>query len=446
MLLSITTTGNNADKLSYALVKHPSKIFTKDNLTCFFSKYTEQETEIIITCKFEEYKLWRESNAYDIDGYVTDREYALSSLFLKELKNSFGTALNGLYTGELEQYKDTQFNFKIKLLPFTTSLPLDIIEKLFTGCGFTDVVITQLSENIEYLQNKYKVYSVEYSYTGTITDLFKRIMVLVPTIDNYLHFTPDAEILSAQFERYGQGWVEKHPLQQMILTRFMRYKKNLVEKYMVESSEPKQEKEESLEEKINLSEHMLRWIEEQLSALNVKSVVDCGCGSGRLLERLKGKGYDLYGVDCNVKSIYSARKFNRAIQDNIWFSSLIYKDEKLLNKDCFVLQEVIEHMEEFQLSKSIENIFSYYKPKYVLVTTPNIEYNSVWGLDGLRHRDHKFEFTDREVTDWAFSIQDKYPSYQVVEVPSAIGEGKEVIQKGVLDYPTFGVIFERRNK
>ena len=444
MFLSIKTKGTNADKLSYVLMKHPTKIFTKDNLTCFFPKYSQDECEAVISCKFPEYKLWKESNAYDIDGYVTDREYALSSLFLKELKTSFGTAINNSYAEDIVYLKNTIMYFEVKLLPFTTSLPIETIEQLFIECSYTDVVINQLSEDTEYLQNKFRVYSAEYKSTGTISDLFSKMMVLIPTIDNYIHFNPDAEILSNQFEKYGQGWVEKHPLQTLILNRFMRYKKKLVDKYFTNTTE-KQETETSLEEKVNLGEHRLRWIEEQIKNLNVTSVVDCGCGSGRLLERLSpNKNLELYGVDCNPTSIIHAKRHNKKIQDNIWFSSLLYKDEKLLNKDCFVLQEVIEHMEEFQLNKSIDNIFNYYKPKYVLVTTPNISYNSVFGITGLRHRDHKFEFTDSEITNWAFSAQDKYPQYQVIEVPVSIGEGKEVAQKGVLDYPTFGVIFKRR--
>lgn len=444
MFLRIRTIGKNSDKLSYALMKHPSKIFIKNNLSCFFNKYTEQETEIIITCKFEEYKLWRESNAYDIDGYVTDREYALSSLFLKELKTSFGTAINNSYVEDIIYLKSTIFSFEIKLLPFTTSLPVETIEQLFTGCGewYSNVLITQLSEDIEYLQNKFKVYSVEYKYVGTISDLFSKMMILIPTIDNYIHFNPDAELLSNQFEKYGQGWVENHPLQTLILNRFMRYKKKLVEKYFTNTTE-KQETESSLEEKVNLGEYRLRWIEEQIKNLNVTSVVDCGCGSGRLLERLSpNKNLELYGVDCNPTSIIHAKRHNRKLQDNIWFSSLLYKDEKLLNKDCFVLQEVIEHMEEFQLNKSIDNIFGYYKPKYVLVTTPNILYNSVFEITGLRHRDHKFEFTIDELADWCGSIHNKYRyCIKYLLFDTLIGEAKEIA--GSEQYPTFGVIFVR---
>src|SRR4030067_3787562 len=129
MFLSIKTKGTNADKLSYVLMKHPTKIFTKDNLTCFFPKYSQDECEAVISCKFPEYKLWKESNAYDIDGYVTDREYALSSLFLKELKTSFGTAINNSYAEDIVYLKNTIMYFEVKLLPFTTSLPIETIEQ-----------------------------------------------------------------------------------------------------------------------------------------------------------------------------------------------------------------------------------------------------------------------------------------------------------------------------
>jgi hypothetical protein len=46
----------------------------------------------------------------------------------------------------------------------------------------------------------------------------------------------------------------------------------------------------------------------------------------------------------------------------------------------------------------------------VIVTTPNREYNAVYGIpeNELRHRDHRFEWTREEFRKWTEKICEKY--------------------------------------
>lgn len=47
------------------------------------------------------------------------------------------------------------------------------------------------------------------------------------------------------------------------------------------------------------------------------------------------------------------------------------------------------------------NVFSFIRPKVVIFTTPNSEFNVLFpGLVGFRHYDHKFEWTREEFQDW----------------------------------------------
>ena len=61
----------------------------------------------------------------------------------------------------------------------------------------------------------------------------------------------------------------------------------------------------------------------------------------------------------------------------------------------------IEHLEGDVLDAMPKALFGLLKPKVVLVTTPNVEFNVLFpGLQGFRHYDHKFEWTRAEFQQW----------------------------------------------
>jgi hypothetical protein len=57
--------------------------------------------------------------------------------------------------------------------------------------------------------------------------------------------------------------------------------------------------------------------------------------------------------------------------------------------------EVIEHLPPEAIPQANSTIFGYLRPQYVVVTTPNHEFNVHFRKDSqhLRHWDHKFEWT-----------------------------------------------------
>ena len=58
----------------------------------------------------------------------------------------------------------------------------------------------------------------------------------------------------------------------------------------------------------------------------------------------------------------------------------------------------------------VVHVFGAARPGHVVVTTPNQEYNQVYGLanDQLRHRDHRFEWTREEFRQWIESVKKDY--------------------------------------
>ena len=119
------------------------------------------------------------------------------------------------------------------------------------------------------------------------------------------------------------------------------------------------------------------------------------------------------------------------------WGSLFYYDERLKNKDCMILCEVIEHIDEERLPKILKMIFEEYRPKALIITTPNKEYNAVYELnEHFRHSDHRFEWTRKEFRDWCTKNVTNHP-YELLF--DQIGESHE--QYGA---PTQMCIFKRK--
>jgi hypothetical protein len=56
-------------------------------------------------------------------------------------------------------------------------------------------------------------------------------------------------------------------------------------------------------------------------------------------------------------------------------------------------------------------VFQHARPRRVIVTTPNREYNAHWqpvGETRLRHSDHRFEWTRAECRAWAERVAARY--------------------------------------
>ncbi|SOV09519.1 uncharacterized protein UDID_08578 [Ustilago sp. UG-2017a] len=104
------------------------------------------------------------------------------------------------------------------------------------------------------------------------------------------------------------------------------------------------------------------------------------------------------------------------------------ENQNLDDYDAFVATEVIEHLDESALQQFAPTVFGKYRPRIVLITTPNYCFNDNFGQDlstrpgfpdptgrtnrVFRHEDHKFEFTPDEFKKWCETIADDF-GYQV---------------------------------
>ncbi|MEO7001927.1 MAG: methyltransferase, partial [Ktedonobacterales bacterium] len=172
---------------------------------------------------------------------------------------------------------------------------------------------------------------------------------------------------------------------------------------------------------LGLHEQRLQAVMEVVRAAGAHSLADLGCGEGRLLalalrERSLAR---IFGMD--VSSVALARARRRLHYDDLPPSqrqrieiaqgSLLYRDKRLENFDVAALVEVIEHLDTPRLSAMERVVFAHARPRRVVITTPNREYNIHWealGDEHLRHGDHRFEWTRTECAAWAARVAAAY--------------------------------------
>jgi len=81
--------------------------------------------------------------------------------------------------------------------------------------------------------------------------------------------------------------------------------------------------------------------------------------------------------------------------------------------------EVIEHVDEERLPALEHAVFGVARPRTVVVTTPNSEYNTRFenlAHDSFRHADHRFEWDRSQFREWAGRVATGY-GYEVRQLP-----------------------------
>src|SRR6267154_709490 len=282
-------------------------------------------------------------------------------------------------------------------------------------------------------------YRVNLEATVPLQQLLSHLYVLVPVLDNDKHYwVGDDEV--EKLLRHGEGWLASHPERETITRRYLKHQRSLVDDalaQLVDESEPDPDaaaeahalEEESIERSISLNEQRLGSVLAALKASGATRVLDLGCGEGRLLQGLlKEKQFaEIVGMDVSHRALKMAG--DRLHDDRLppvqkerlrlIHGSLIYRDQRLAGFDAAAVVEVIEHLDAPRLAAFERVLFECAKPKNIVVTTPNREYNVKWETlpaGKFRHRDHRFEWTRVEFQAWANGVAVRF-GYNVRFLP-----------------------------
>lgn len=109
--------------------------------------------------------------------------------------------------------------------------------------------------------------------------------------------------------------------------------------------------------------------------LNPESLIDVGCGDGRLTREiaLNTEVSTLYGVDYSSRAINLARAMNQDISWVQFAAEDIMSDHKLPKADVIILMEVFEHIPIESCRAFLESVSKMLKPGgRMLMTVPHI--------------------------------------------------------------------------
>lgn len=274
-----------------------------------------------------------------------------------------------------------------------------------------------------------------------LADALRQLYVLLPVLDDAKHYWVAPDEVD-KLLRAGDGWLAAHPENGLISARYLaRHKRltrdalerlellRLAEADGSEVEELDNAVEEADERPLPLAVQRREAILAALRAAGAARVLDLGCGQGQLVQALlKEPAFtEIVGVDVSMRALGMAAKRLRlermgerqSSRVRLLQGSLAYTDKRLAGYDAAVLSEVIEHLDLPRLPALEYAVFGAARPRTVLVTTPNVEYNVRWETlpaGHVRHGDHRFEWNREEFRGWAASVAGRH-GYEVAFVP-----------------------------
>jgi len=443
MLLTLSTTHRPATDLGYLLHKNPATTHTVDlgfgQSHVVYAEATDERCTAALILDIDPVALVRGESAR-FDQYVNDRPYAASSFLSVAIGRVFGTAMSGR-SKERQELADSEVPYEVRLPVLPCRGGEKILRALFEPLGY-EVDAKQLPLDKKFPEwGESQYFDVTLKSTIKLKDLLKHLFVLIPVLDDDKHYYVGKDEVEKLLHK-GQDWLESHPAKDEIVRRYLVRQKHLtrdaLERLTIADDDPDPDareahdaaEEEATERPLSLHEIRLTTVLHAIRDAGSKSVIDLGCGEGKLLQMLlKEKQFErVVGMDVSHSSLNRAESRLRvdrlppmvAKRLRLIHGSLVYRDQRLDGFDAAALVEVIEHLDVPRLAALERNVFEFAKPKLIVVTTPNREYNVLFkGLQGnvetdemsprtMRHRDHRFEWTRSEFEAWGNKVAEGF--------------------------------------
>ncbi|MDJ0380185.1 3' terminal RNA ribose 2'-O-methyltransferase Hen1 [Streptomyces sp. G-G2] len=468
MFMTISTTGTAekpATDLGFLLHKHPQRAqaFSTSHGTAhvLYPEATPERCTAALLLEVDPVALVRRGQGRGRGGapdaalaqYVNDRPYAASSLFAVALGTVFRSALNARCAARPElPDRPRPLRIEVPVLPARGGP--ELVRGLFGPLGWSAVEVTPVPLDTrfpEWGDSRYVRLVLEGELR--LADALRHLYVLLPVLDGSKHYWVAPDEVD-KLLRAGDGWLAAHPEHGLITSRYLARSKRLTQDAMerlelVRLAESDGSEVEEIDNattddadttgadgadgadgrRVPLARQRREAVLGALRAAGAHRVLDLGCGQGQLLhDLLKDVSFtEIVGVDVSVRALTTASRRLRLEQlgerqsgrVRLLQGSLAYTDKRLAGYDAAVLSEVIEHLDLPRLPALEYAVFGAARPRTVLVTTPNVEYNVRWETlpaGEVRHSDHRFEWTRAEFRDWARRTAERH-GYRVEFAP-----------------------------
>ncbi len=440
MLLTITTSHRPATDLGFLLHKNPARAQSFDlsfgRAHVVYPEAGDDRCTAALILDIDPVGLVRGRRGPAGEGglltqYVNDRPYVASSFLSVALSNVFASAMAGR-SKERPALADASIPLEARLSVVPCRGGEVLLRRLFEPLGYTVTVTSHAldARSPEWGASRY--FTLTLTATQRLSELLTHLYVLVPVLDDEKHYwVGDDEV--DKLLRHGEGWLATHPDRALIARRYLKHRHSLVRDAIArlvseeetpeddDSAAARDAEETTLERPLSLHEQRLELVRAVLRESGATSILDLGCGEGRLLRRLleERQFTRIVGMDVSYRSLEIAAdrlKLDRMAarqreRITLLHGSLVYRDARLAGFDAAAVMEVIEHLDPPRLAAFERVAFEFARPRAVVLTTPNAEYNVVWPTlpaGQFRHRDHRFEWTRAEFEAWATGVANRF--------------------------------------
>ena len=440
MLLTITSTTAPATDLGYLLYKNPARV-QSFNLAwgkayVFYPEVTAERCTAALLLDLDPVHLVRGQHGTE-QQYVNDRPYVASSFMSVALAQVYGSALAGKCK-DREALAQTALPYTARLAVVQCRGGEPILRRLFEPLHYTVQTQPHLLDAHHPDWGPSEYFTLTLTGTVRLSELLSHLYVLLPVLDAEKHYwIGDEEV--EKLVRFGEGWLSQHPDRDLIARRYLKHR-HLVRAAMAQlveedapnpdaAAETHAREEAEIEEHMGLNEQRLGAVLAVLKGAGAQRVLDLGCGEGRLLQLLiRDKSFTaIVGLDVSHRALEIAaerlhlEEIRPATRERIQLlhGALTYRDRRLEGYDAAALVEVIEHLDAARLAALERMVFEFARPRLVVCTTPNAEYNVKMAnlpQGQLRHRDHRFEWTRAEFQAWAQGVAGRF-GYSVRFLP-----------------------------
>ena len=427
MLLQIETTHRPATDIGFLLHKNPASVQTFEHgfgsVHVFYPVAKEDRCQICVLLDIDPIGLVRGRGEHGLDQYVNDRPYVASSFLSVALNKLFSTAMNGR-SKDRQALVETSIPLKATISVVPSRGGEKLLRNLFEPLGYT------VTANRHALDERFETWGDGPYFTLTLEHqlplqmLLQHLYVLIPVLDNDKHYWVGEDEVEKLMAR-GDSWLPGHPKKDLIARRYLKHQHRLTRDALARlstedgldpdgSDQENDAAEQQIEKPLSLNAQRMGAVLSALKGTGATSVLDLGCGEGNLLrDLLKDRQFErIVGMDVSIRALeraFAKLRLERMPEKQrgrieLVHGSLIYRDERLMGFDAAACVEVIEHLDQPRLRSFERAVFEFARPRTVVVTTPNAEYNVMWDslpAGQFRHRDHRFEWTREEFQSWA---------------------------------------------
>ena len=416
----------NREYFSHQICKNPATAegFVRgDKTRKVIGKFGEQPWIYEVNVIVDSFAFLDTARQLNMSNYIHVQNGAVCPHTLVYLDDAFRSILRGRHNAVVmteEQYFQKD-KFEAVMGPFPVKP--ETVEKVFLYAGIKADPIKDCGTTTCF---NFALGNVE---PITLTEFLQKLYVLSYYLTVNKNLVKPTQDKIELFVKMSSSWLDTLENRNSIVRRLCGFNKTRIEKFELdlieaageEETDEGDEKRKKLEEfltKKSLHEKRHELIEKTLEECpETDTIVDLCCGEGKLIHRLmKNKKYRIIGLEANPIKVMKLKRKLRTGRVSVFHSNILMPDldDRMIGCDAVICCEMLEHFDKEERFRVLRLVRDVLVPKVVVLTTPNVDYNVNYGLEGYRHKDHKIEFNIQQFAEEVVEYLEK--KYEVTFV------------------------------